>query len=73
MLLTATPRGRAAGQVLQQMWKEVGAKMEIEQVDQATIVPRAFQRQFQLTPWRIIDLADPAPQMYADFHFAFGP
>ena len=25
-------------------------------------------RQFQLTPWRIIDLADPDPQMYANFH-----
>ena len=68
MLATATPRGRANGQVLQQLWKQVGAKMEIEQVDQATIVPRAFQRQFQLTPWRIVDLADPDPQMYANFH-----
>jgi 4-phytase/acid phosphatase/peptide/nickel transport system substrate-binding protein len=68
MLVTATPRGRAAGQILQQLWKDVGAKMEIEQVDQATIPPRAFQRQFQLTPWRIADLADPSPQMYANFH-----
>ena len=68
MLVTATPRGRAVGQVLQQMWKQVGANMEIEQVDQATIVPRAFQRKFQLTPWRIVDLADPDPQMYANFH-----
>ena len=67
MLVTATPRGRAVGQVLQQFWKQVGANMEIEQVDQATIVPRAFQRQFQLTPWRIIDLSDPDPQMYANF------
>jgi 4-phytase/acid phosphatase/peptide/nickel transport system substrate-binding protein len=67
MLVTATPRGRAVGQVLQQFWKQVGASMDIEQVDQATIVPRAFQRQFQLTPWRIIDLADPDPQMYANF------
>jgi len=67
MLVTATPRGRAIGQVMQQFWKQVGANMEIEQVDQATIVPRAFQRQFQLTPWRIIDLADPDPQMYANF------
>ena len=67
MLVTSTPRGRAVGQVLQQFWKQVGASMEIEQVDQATIVPRAFQRQFQLTPWRIIDLADPDPQMYANF------
>src|SRR6201747_1655749 len=49
-LVTATPRGRTVGQVLQQFWKQAGANMEIEQVDQATIVPRAFMRQFQLTP-----------------------
>src|SRR3954470_847289 len=67
MIVTATPRGRAVGQVLQQFWKQIGANMEIEQVDQATIVPRAFMRQFQLTPWRIVDLADPDPQMYANF------
>jgi peptide/nickel transport system substrate-binding protein len=67
-LVTATPRGRNVGQVLQQFWKQAGANMEIEQVDQATIVPRAFMRQFQLTPWRIVDLADPDPQMYANFH-----
>ena len=66
-IVTATPRGRMVGQVLQQFWKQVGAKMEIEQIDQATIVPRAFKRQFQITPWRIIDLADPDPQMYANF------
>ncbi len=67
MLVTATPRGRAVGQVLQQFWKRVGANMEIEQVDQATIPPRAFMRQFQLTPWRIVDLADPDIQMYSNF------
>src|SRR6202047_1731556 len=68
MITTATPRGRTIGQVLQQFWKQVGANMEIEQIDQATVVPRAFMRQFQLTPWRIIDFADPDPQMYANFH-----
>jgi peptide/nickel transport system substrate-binding protein len=68
MIVTATPRGRNVGQVLQQFWKQVGANMEIEQVDQATVVSRAFMRQFQLTPWRIVDLADPDPQMYANFH-----
>ncbi len=67
-LFTATPRGRAGGQVLQQFWKQVGANMEIEQVDQATIPPRAFMRQFQLTPWRIVDFPDPGVQMYANFH-----
>jgi len=67
MLVTATPRGRMVGQVLQQFWKRAGANMEIEQVDQATIPPRAFMRQFQLTPWRIVDLADPDIQMYSNF------
>src|SRR6201996_4972329 len=68
MIVTATPRGRANGQILQQFWKQIGANMEIEQIDQATVVPRAFMRQFQLIPWRIVDLADPDPQMYANFH-----
>jgi len=68
MIVTATPRGRNTGQVLQQFWKQVGANMEIEQIDQATVVPRAFMRQFQLTPWRIVDLADPDVQMYSNFH-----
>ena len=67
MLVTATPRGRMIGQVLQQFWKRAGANMEIEQVDQATIPPRAFMRQFQLTPWRIVDLADPDIQMSSNF------
>ena len=68
MLFTATPRGRASGQVLQQFWKQIGANMEIEQVDQATFPPRAFMRQFQVIGWRIVDLADPDVQMYANFH-----
>ena len=68
MIFTATPRGRANGQVLQQFWKQIGANMEIEQIDQATFPPRAFMRQFQIIGWRIVDLADPDPQMYANFH-----
>jgi peptide/nickel transport system substrate-binding protein len=68
MLFTATPRGRANGQILQQFWKNVGANMEIEQVDQATIPPRAFQRKFDITPWRIVDFPDPDLQMYANFY-----
>jgi peptide/nickel transport system substrate-binding protein len=68
VLVTAEPRGRAVGQIFQQFWKQVGANVELDQVDQATIPPRAFMRQFQLTPWRIVDFPDPAPQMYANFH-----
>ena len=68
MMVTATPRGRAVGQIFQEFWKAVGAEATIDQVDQTTLVTKAFRRDFQLTPWRIIDLADPDPQMYANFH-----
>jgi len=68
MIVVASPRGRTVGQILQQFWKQAGADMEIEQIDQASFVPRAFMRQFQVIGWRIIDLADPDPQMYANFH-----
>jgi peptide/nickel transport system substrate-binding protein len=68
MILPMEPRGRRFGQVLQQFWKQVGANMEIEQVDQSSIPPRAFMRQFQVTPWRIVDSPDPNVQMYANFH-----
>lgn len=68
MVVTATPRGREIGQIFQEMWHDVGANMTIDQIDQTALVTKAFRRDFQLTPWRIIDLADPDPQMYANFH-----
>lgn len=67
-IFTASPRGRATGQIFQQFWKQAGANMEIEQIDQASFPPRAFMRQFQVIGWRIVDLADPDIQMYANFH-----
>jgi peptide/nickel transport system substrate-binding protein len=68
MVVTATPRGREIGQIFQEMWHNVGAEVTIDQIDQTALVTKAFRRDFQLTPWRIIDLADPDPQMYANFH-----
>jgi peptide/nickel transport system substrate-binding protein len=68
MVVTATPRGREIGQIFQEMWHKVGANATIDQIDQTALVTKAFRRDFQLTPWRIIDLADPDIQMYANFH-----
>src|SRR5204862_6325985 len=68
MTAISTPEVRTVSQFLQQFCKQICDNMEFEQIDQATVVPRAFMRQFQLTPWRIVDLADPDPQMYANFH-----
>ena len=68
MLFTATPRGRANAQIYQQLWKNIGVNMEIEQVDQATFPPRAFQRKFEVIGWRIVDFPDPDVQMFANFY-----
>jgi 4-phytase/acid phosphatase/peptide/nickel transport system substrate-binding protein len=68
MVATATPRGRIYGQILQQFWKQIGVDMQLDQVDQTTVVTKAFKRDFELTPWRLVDSADPDAQMYANFH-----
>jgi 4-phytase/acid phosphatase/peptide/nickel transport system substrate-binding protein len=68
LVVTATPRGRLGGQIFQQFWKQIGADVELDQVDQTTLITKAFKHDFQLTPWRIIDSVDPASQMYASFH-----
>jgi peptide/nickel transport system substrate-binding protein len=67
-MVTAGPRGRATGQVFQEFWKAAGVIVTVEEVDQTTFITKSFQRDFEIGGWRIIDLADPSPQMYADFH-----
>jgi len=67
LTVTATPRGRANGQIFQEFWRAVGVNVELLQIDQTALVTKAFTREFDITPWRIIDLADPDPQMYANF------
>ncbi|MBC7954949.1 MAG: ABC transporter substrate-binding protein [Cytophagales bacterium] len=66
-MVTAEPRGRALGQVLQEFWKAVGITVTLEEVDQTTFVTKSLSRDFEIGGWRIIDLADPDPQMYANF------
>ena len=67
MTVTATPRGREGGQVFQADMKKIGIDVEIKPVDQTQLVKEALTREFQVTGWRIIDLADVDPQMFANF------
>ncbi|HYM03940.1 MAG TPA: ABC transporter substrate-binding protein [Stellaceae bacterium] len=67
-MVTAEPRGLALGQIFQEFWKSVGITVSIDPVDQTTFVTKSFQHDFEIGGWRIADLADPEPQMYADFH-----
>ena len=68
MIFTATPCVERTGKCCNRSGSSTGANMEIDQIDQAKLPPRAFMRQFQIIGWRIIDPAEPDPQMYANFH-----
>jgi peptide/nickel transport system substrate-binding protein len=68
LLVTAEPRGMAVGQIFQQFWKEAGVTVTLDAVDQTTFATRELRRDFEVGFWRIADLADPSPQMYANFH-----
>jgi 4-phytase/acid phosphatase/peptide/nickel transport system substrate-binding protein len=71
-MVTASPRGRAIGQAMQQLWKQVGIEVELEQTDQAAFIPRALKRQYQLIGWRFVDFPDPDAQIYANLHSTSG-
>lgn len=66
-MITAEPRGQALGQIFQGFWKAVGVDVTLKPVDQTTFVNKSFVGDFEIGGWRIIDLADPDPQMYANF------
>ncbi|MFL6712610.1 MAG: ABC transporter substrate-binding protein [Sulfurifustis sp.] len=66
-MVTAEPRGRMNGQIFQQYWKAAGINVTLDEADQTTFVAKSFQRDFEIGGWRIIDLADPDPQMTSNF------
>jgi peptide/nickel transport system substrate-binding protein len=67
-MVTAEPRGLGFGQIFQEFWKAAGITVTLDPVDQTTFVTKSLAHDFDIGGWRIIDLADPEPQMYADFH-----
>jgi len=68
IIVTATPRGREAGEIPQQMFKAVGIELEIQPVDQVTLVQRVLSRNYSMSGWRVADGLDLSPQIYALVH-----
>jgi ABC-type transport system substrate-binding protein len=68
IIVTATPRGREAGEIPQQMFKAVGIELEIQPVDQVTLVQRVLGRNYSMSGWRVADGLDLSPQIYALVH-----
>ncbi len=65
MIHTTTPRGRELGEIYQQTAKAAGITLELQPVDQSTLVKRVFTNDFDISGWRIADGADMGPQLYA--------
>ncbi|WP_407495470.1 ABC transporter substrate-binding protein [Pseudooceanicola sp. MF1-13] len=65
MIHTTTPRGRELGEIYQQTAKAAGINLELQPVDQSTLVKRVFTNDFDISGWRIADGADMGPQLFA--------
>lgn len=65
MIHTTTPRGREFGEILQQLYKQVGVELTLIPVDQNTLVKKVFTNDYQISGWRVSDAADVGPQLFA--------
>jgi ABC-type transport system substrate-binding protein len=65
MIHTTTPRGREFGEILQQLYKKVGVELKLVPVDQNTLVKKVFTNDYQISGWRVSDMEDVGPQLFA--------
>jgi 4-phytase/acid phosphatase/peptide/nickel transport system substrate-binding protein len=72
LLHTHTPRGRRTGEVLQQLFRQVGVSLRPKGVDVAQHVMRVTTGDFQTATWRFLPGPDPGPALYNLFHSTVG-
>ena len=65
MIHTSTSRGRELGEIYQQTARAAGIELELQPVDQTTLVKRTMGGDFDITGWRIGDAPDIGPQLYS--------
>ena len=65
---TATKRGREAGAIIQQLFKEVGVKVNPVPSALPGIVKKLFTRKFDMASWLIVGAADMGPITVATLH-----
>ncbi len=65
---TPTPRGQAAGQILQQFWQTAGIEVALSPMEQVELVQRVVSGDYQIGPWRLRDSLDPDADLYALLH-----
>ena len=65
---TASNRGREAGVIMQQMFKEIGVKVNPVPSDIAGILKKLFSKNFDITSWIIPGAYDMGPVTFAILH-----
>ena len=65
MIHTTTSRGRELGELMQQLMKAVGITVNLEPVDQTTLVKRVLSRDYTMSGWRFPDDVDMGPNLTA--------
>ncbi len=65
---TPTPRGQAAGQILQQFWQAAGIDVQLTPMEQVELVQRVVGGDYQIGPWRLRDSLDPDADLYGLLH-----
>jgi 4-phytase/acid phosphatase/peptide/nickel transport system substrate-binding protein len=68
LLHTNTSRGKQTGELLQQLYKEIGVKLNPVPLGTAPHVMRVVKKEYQLATWRIPSSLDHGPQMYRSFY-----
>ncbi len=63
-----TSRGRAIGELLQQLYKKVGVELKPISLATGPHVMSVFKKEYHLASWRIPGSRDMSPQLYRTFH-----
>ncbi|UFS68772.1 ABC transporter substrate-binding protein [Geomonas sp. RF6] len=61
LLESDTPRGRAAGKLVQQLFNGIGVTVTVTHLPEGELVQRVMRGNYQLSGWRLMDLDDMGP------------
>jgi hypothetical protein len=67
LLHTSTSRGRQTGELMQQLYKQIGVILKPVPLSTAPHVMQVVQKDYQLATWRIPSTHDHGPQLYRSF------
>jgi 4-phytase/acid phosphatase/peptide/nickel transport system substrate-binding protein len=65
---TNTPRGKEAGEIMQRLFKEVGATLKLTPLAEAQLSKRGISGEYQITGWKMMDFDEMGPLLKGNLH-----